>query len=100
RTTQAYTLSLHDALPIWTWNGGREKAPAAICRKVAEVDDGETIEVWGDGTAVRSYTYVDDMVDGIRHLMDSNLDGPTNIGSPERSEEHTSELQSLAYIVC
>jgi len=69
--------------PEGTWNGGREKAPAAICRKVAEVDDGETIEVWGDGTAVRSYTYVDDMVDGIRHLMDSNLDGPTNIGSPE-----------------
>jgi len=69
--------------PEGTWNGGREKAPAAICRKVAEVDDGETIEVWGDGTAIRSYTYVDDMVDGIRHLMDSNLDGPTNIGSPE-----------------
>jgi len=43
---------------------GREKAPAAICRKVAEVDDGGTIEVWGDGTAIRSYTYVDDMIDG------------------------------------
>jgi len=69
--------------PEGTWNGGREKAPAAICRKVAEVDDGETIEVWGDGTAIRSYTYVDDMVDGIRRLMDSRLEGPTNIGSPE-----------------
>ena len=69
--------------PEGTWRGGREKAPAAICRKVAEADDGGTIEVWGDGTAVRSYTYVDDMVDGIRKLMDSNLEGPTNIGSPE-----------------
>src|SRR5438094_7435306 len=69
--------------PEGTWTGGREKAPAAICRKVAEVDDGEAIEVWGDGTAIRSYTYVDDMVDGIRELMDSSLEGPTNIGSPE-----------------
>ena len=69
--------------PEGTWDGGREKAPAAICRKVAEVDDGGTIEVWGDGTAIRSYTYVDDMVDGIRRLMDSRLEGPANIGSPE-----------------
>ena len=69
--------------PEGTWDGGREKAPAAICRKVAEVNDGEAIEVWGDGTAIRSYTYVDDMVDGIRKLMDSSLEGPANIGSPE-----------------
>ena len=69
--------------PEGTWTGGREKAPAAICRKVAEANDGGTIEVWGDGTAIRSYTYVDDMVDGIRRLMDSDLEGPTNIGLPE-----------------
>src|SRR5260370_34665002 len=69
--------------PEGTWTGGREKAPAAICRKVAEAEDGGTIEVWGDGTAIRSYTYVDDMVDGIRKLMDSDLEGPTNIGLPE-----------------
>ena len=69
--------------PEGTWAGGREKAPAAICRKVAEVDDGGTIEVWGDGTAIRSYTYVEDMIDGIRKLMQSELEGPTNIGSPE-----------------
>jgi GDP-D-mannose 3', 5'-epimerase len=69
--------------PEGTWTGGREKAPAALCRKVAEADDGGTIEVWGDGTAIRSYTYVDDMVDGIRKLMDSNLEGPANIGCPE-----------------
>ena len=69
--------------PEGTWTGGREKAPAAICRKVAEVRDGGTIEVWGNGSAVRSYTYVDDMVDGVRRLMDSDLEGPTNIGLPE-----------------
>jgi nucleoside-diphosphate-sugar epimerase len=66
-----------------TWRGGREKAPAAICRKVAEADDGGAIEVWGDGTAVRSYTHIDDMVDGIYRLMQSDLQGAVNIGSPE-----------------
>jgi nucleoside-diphosphate-sugar epimerase len=69
--------------PEGTWTGGREKAPAAICRKVAEADDGGTIEVWGDGSAIRSYTYVDDMVDGIYRLTHSELTVPTNIGSPE-----------------
>ncbi len=69
--------------PEGTWCGGREKAPAAICRKIAEARDGGTIEVWGDGTAVRSYTFVDDMVDGIYRLMQSDLQGPTNIGNPE-----------------
>ena len=69
--------------PYGTWTGGREKAPAAICRKVAEAEDGGTIEVWGDGTAVRSYTYVADMVDGIYRLMHSDLEGAVNIGSPE-----------------
>ena len=69
--------------PEGTWRGGREKAPAAICRKVAEAGDGGTIEVWGDGTAVRSYTYVDDMVDGIYLLMQSDLEGAVNIGCPQ-----------------
>jgi len=69
--------------PEGTWRGGREKAPAAICRKVAEAPDGGTVEVWGDGTAVRSYTYVDDMVEGICTLMQSDIEGPTNIGSDE-----------------
>ena len=66
-----------------TWRGGREKAPAAICRKVAEADDGGTVEVWGDGTAVRSYIHVNDMVDAIYRLMRSELRGPVNIGSPQ-----------------
>jgi GDP-D-mannose 3',5'-epimerase len=69
--------------PEGTWQGGREKAPAAICRKVAEAPDGGTIEVWGDGSAIRSYTYVADMVDGIYRLMHSDLQGPANIGCPE-----------------
>jgi nucleoside-diphosphate-sugar epimerase len=69
--------------PEGTWTGGREKAPAALCRKVAETEDGGTIDVWGDGTAIRSYTYVDDMIDGIRRLMRSDLEGPVNLGSPE-----------------
>ena len=69
--------------PEGTWRGGREKAPAAICRKVAEASDGGAIDVWGDGSAVRSYTYIDDMIDGIRRLMSSDLDMPVNIGSSE-----------------
>ena len=69
--------------PYGTWTGGREKAPAAICRKVAEIEDGGDIEVWGDGTAVRSYTYVADMVDGIYRLMHSDLQGAVNIGCPQ-----------------
>lgn len=69
--------------PEGTWNGGREKAPAAICRKVAEAEDGGTIDVWGDGTAIRNYTYVDDLVKGIYMLMQSDLEGPVNIGGDE-----------------
>ena len=69
--------------PMGTWRGGREKAPAAICRKVAEAADDGEVEVWGDGKAVRSYTFVEDMVDGIRRLTDSELEGAANIGCPE-----------------
>jgi len=69
--------------PEGTWTGGREKAPAALCRKIAEARDGGSIEVWGDGSAIRSYTYVDDMVEGIYMLMHSDLIGPVNIGCPE-----------------
>jgi len=69
--------------PYGTWTGGREKAPAALSRKVAEIGDGGTVEVWGDGTAVRSYTYVSDMVDGIYRLTQSDLEGAVNIGCPQ-----------------
>ncbi|MDI6774950.1 MAG: NAD-dependent epimerase/dehydratase family protein [Verrucomicrobiota bacterium] len=66
-----------------TWTGGREKAPAAMCRKIAEARDGGTIEVWGDGTAIRSYTHVDDMTEGIYRLARSDLEGAVNIGCPQ-----------------
>jgi GDP-D-mannose 3',5'-epimerase len=69
--------------PEGTWTGGREKAPAALCRKVAEAEDGGTIEVWGDGSAIRSYTFIDDMIEGIYTLMHSDLRGPVNIGCPQ-----------------
>jgi nucleoside-diphosphate-sugar epimerase len=69
--------------PEGTWRGGREKAPAAICRKVAMAEDGGAIPVWGDGTAVRAYTYVDDLVEGVYLLMQSDLEGPTIIGGDE-----------------
>ena len=69
--------------PEGTWQGGREKAPAALSRKIAKLEDQRSIDVWGDGTAMRSYIYVDDLVDGIFHLMHSEITEPTNIGSEE-----------------
>ena len=70
--------------PEGTWQGGREKAPAAICRKVAYVPDvGGPIEVWGDGQQTRSFLYIDECIEATRRLMDSNFTGPVNIGSEE-----------------
>jgi GDP-D-mannose 3', 5'-epimerase len=69
--------------PEGTWSGGREKAPAAICRKVAEAPDGGEIEIWGDGKQTRSFLYIDECIEGIRRLMDSSFAGPVNIGSEE-----------------
>lgn len=66
-----------------TWNGGKEKAPAAVCRKVAEAADGGEIEIWGDGEQTRSFLYVDECIEGVRRLMDSEFTGPVNIGSDE-----------------
>lgn len=67
--------------PEGTYAGGREKAPAALCRKVAEALDGGTLDIWGDGKQTRSYCYIDDCVDGILALMASNCRTPVNIGS-------------------
>ncbi len=67
--------------PEGTYKGGKEKAPAALCRKVAEASDPGTIEIWGDGKATRSYCYVDDCVRGTIALMESDYDKPINIGS-------------------
>ncbi len=69
--------------PEGTWTGGREKAPAAMCRKVAEAPDGGTIEVWGDGLQTRSFLYIDECLEGVRRLMRSDFSGPVNIGSEE-----------------
>lgn len=69
--------------PEGSWNNGREKAPAAFCRKVAEAEDGEEIEMWGDGKQTRSFLYIDECLYGIRRLMDSDFIGPVNIGSEE-----------------
>lgn len=69
--------------PRGTWRGGREKAPAAICRKVAMVDDGGEIEIWGDGLQTRSFLYIDDCLDAVQKLMDSDYSKPINIGSEE-----------------
>jgi len=69
--------------PEGTWKGGKEKAPAALCRKIAESKNGDTIEVWGSGKQTRSFLHVDECVEGIRRLMNSSFAGPVNIGSEE-----------------
>jgi len=69
--------------PEGTWQGGKEKAPAAICRKIAECLDGGVIDIWGDGKQTRSFLYIDECIEAIKRLMDSNFIGPVNIGSEE-----------------
>ena len=66
-----------------TWEGGREKAPAAFCRKVAEAEDGSTIEMWGDGKQTRSFLHVEECLEAVRRLMQSDFRDPVNIGSEE-----------------
>lgn len=84
-----YGLEVHIARfhnifgPEGTWTGGKEKAPAALCRKVAQVAEGEEIEIWGDGKQTRSFLYIDECLDGVLKLMDSDFSGPVNIGSEE-----------------
>ena len=69
--------------PEGSWTGGKEKAPAAICRKVAEARNGGEIEIWGDGLQTRSFLYVDECLEGTTRLLRSNFTGPVNIGSDE-----------------
>jgi nucleoside-diphosphate-sugar epimerase len=69
--------------PEGTWQGGKEKAPAALCRKIALAEDGDSIEVWGDGEQTRSFLYIDECVEGTLRFMRSNASGPLNIGSEE-----------------
>jgi nucleoside-diphosphate-sugar epimerase len=69
--------------PEGTWRGGKEKAPAALIRKIAEQEDGGTIEIWGDGQQTRSFLYIDECIEAVRRLMDGSFAGPVNIGSEE-----------------
>lgn len=69
--------------PYGSWGDGREKAPAAFCRKVAETENGGEIEMWGDGEQTRSFLYIDDCIEGVRRLVESDFAGPVNIGSEE-----------------
>lgn len=84
-----YGLEVHIARfhnifgPEGSWNNGKEKSPAAICRKVAMAEGDGEIEIWGDGKQTRSYLYIDECLEGIRRFMDSNFTGPVNIGSEE-----------------
>ena len=82
--TQVRVARYHNIFgPEGTWAGGREKAPAAMCRKVAEAQDGTYIEVWGDGKQTRSFLFVDECVEATIRLMNSDFSGPVNIGSEE-----------------
>jgi len=84
-----YGLDVHIARfhnifgPEGTWQGGKEKAPAALCRKVAEQANGGEIEIWGDGEQTRSFLYIDECIEAVRRLMASPFKGPVNIGSEE-----------------
>jgi len=69
--------------PEGTWEGGREKVPAAFCGKIAEAQDGGEIEMWGDGEQTRSFLYIDECLEGVDRLMKSEFTGPVNIGSEE-----------------
>lgn len=82
--TQAHIARYHNIFgPEGTWKGGREKAPAALCRKVAMASSGDAIEIWGDGKQTRSFLYVDECVEGTVRLLRSGFAGPVNIGSEE-----------------
>jgi nucleoside-diphosphate-sugar epimerase len=81
---QTHVARYHNIFgPEGTWTGGREKAPAAICRKVAMAHSGDEIEVWGDGEQTRSFLYIDECVEATVRLMRSNFAGPVNVGSEE-----------------
>jgi nucleoside-diphosphate-sugar epimerase len=81
---QTFVSRFHNIFgPYGTWTGGKEKAPAAICRKIAEVSSGSDIEVWGDGQQTRSFLYIDECLEGVMRLTRSSFAGPVNIGSEE-----------------
>lgn len=85
--------------PEGSWQGGREKAPAALCRKVAVAKDGDWVDIWGDGLAIRNFIYIDDLVNGIFMLMHSEIDTPANIGTDEYVNVRQL-LQTIADVAC
>jgi nucleoside-diphosphate-sugar epimerase len=81
---RVYVARFHNIFgPEGAWCDGREKAPAALCRKVAEAPDHGQIEIWGDGRQTRSFLYIDECLEGVRRLVESDFPGPVNIGSDE-----------------
>ena len=95
----------HNVYGPWgTWTGGREKAPAAICRKIAEakVSGTHAIEIWGDGSQTRSFTYIDDCMFGTELIMESSIVDPINLGSSERVtiNELVTIVEDIAGITC
>ena len=80
--------------PYGSWNNGKEKAPAALCRKVATVEPGGTIEIWGPGTQTRSFLFIDECLDGVERLMNSDFTGPVNLGS-----ERMISINNLVYLI-
>jgi GDP-D-mannose 3',5'-epimerase len=84
RGIQVRVARFHNVFgPQGTWFGGREKVPAAVCRKVAEAPEGGEIEIWGDGLQTRSFLYIDECLEAVSRLMNSDFAGPVNIGSEE-----------------
>ena len=83
--------------PLGSWNDGREKAPAALCRKVAEADNGKEIEIWGDGLQTRSFLFIDECLEGVRRLMESEVDVPVNIGSDEMISINDLAIKIMGY---
>jgi GDP-D-mannose 3', 5'-epimerase len=93
--TQTRIVRFHNIYgPLGTYDGGREKAPAAICRKVAFAEDGGSIEIWGDGAQTRSFCYIDDCVEGIYRIMQSDFAEPLNLGTDEMVS-----IDQLAHLV-
>jgi nucleoside-diphosphate-sugar epimerase len=95
-----YAIDVHIARfhniygPEGTWQGGKEKAPAALCRKISAAEEGGNIEIWGDGKQTRSFLFIDECIEGVRRLMCSNYEGPVNIGSDEMIS-----INDLAYLI-
>lgn len=80
--------------PLGSWNNGKEKSPAALCRKIALAEDGDTIEIWGPGTQTRSFLFIDECVEGIQRLMNSDFTGPVNLGS-----ERMISINQLVFLI-